>query len=144
MDLKESLGLSRNKLAIALCVPAQGIGQVVKGQRSITVDTAMRLAKFFGTTPQFWLNIQQQYDLEVAKDDQLVVRLYGPRFYLKLNFRRSMRSSASLDVRVLVLLLALFAVNAGAIRRRFCGDSWGYLGQRQFFNRSGDSGNIND
>lgn len=74
-EFMEPLGLSRNKLATALCVPAQRIGQVVKGQRSITVDTAMRLAKFFGTTPQFWLNIQQRYDLEVAKDDQLVVRI---------------------------------------------------------------------
>lgn len=74
-EFMEPLNISRNKLAIALCVPAQRIGQIVKGQRSITVDTAMRLAKFFGTTPHYWLNLQQRYDLEVAKDDNLPARI---------------------------------------------------------------------
>lgn len=74
-EFMEPFGLSRNKLAAALCIPAQRIGQVVKGQRAITVDTAMRLAKFFDTTPQFWLNLQQRYDLEIAKDNQLTLRI---------------------------------------------------------------------
>jgi len=74
-ECMEPLEISRNKLANALCVPAQRIGQIVKGQRSITVDTAMRLAKFFGTTPHYWLNLQQRYDLEIAKDDNLAARI---------------------------------------------------------------------
>jgi len=74
-EFMEPLGLSRNKLAAALCIPAQRIGQIVKAQRSITVDTAMRLAKFFDTTPQFWLNLQQRYDIEMAKDEHLELRI---------------------------------------------------------------------
>jgi addiction module HigA family antidote len=74
-EFMEPLNISRTKLAIALCVPAQRIGQIVKGQRSITIDTAMRLAKFFGTTPQFWLNLQQRYDLEIVRDDDLASRI---------------------------------------------------------------------
>ncbi len=74
-EFLEPFGLSRNRLATVLCVPAQRIGQIVKGKRAITVDTAMRLAKFFGTTSQFWLNLQQHYDLEVAKDNELAARV---------------------------------------------------------------------
>jgi len=65
------LGLSRNRLAIALGVPAQRIGQIVKGKRAITTDTALRLAACFGTTPQLWLNLQTEYDLRRAKRDRL-------------------------------------------------------------------------
>ncbi|WP_432736458.1 HigA family addiction module antitoxin [Maridesulfovibrio sp. FT414] len=74
-EFMEPYELSRNKLAAALCIPAQRIGQIVKGQRAITVDTALRLAKFFETTPQFWLNLQLRYDLEVAKDEKLELRI---------------------------------------------------------------------
>lgn len=71
-EFMEPLGLSRNKLSQALCIPAQRVGQIVKGQRAVTVDTAVRLARFFGTTPEFWLNMQQHYDLETAKDTGLM------------------------------------------------------------------------
>ena len=74
-EFLKPLGLSRNRLATALCIPSQRIGQIVKGRRSITVDTAMRLVRFFGTTPQFWLNLQQRYDLEIAQDDELATRV---------------------------------------------------------------------
>ncbi len=74
-DFMEPLDLSRNKLAAALCIPAQRIGQIVKGNRAITVDTATRLARFFGTTPQFWLTLQQRYDLDVAEDENLALRV---------------------------------------------------------------------
>jgi addiction module HigA family antidote len=69
------LGISQNKLGRELGVPAQRINEIVRGQRSITVDTALRLAKYFGTTPQFWLNLQLHYDLEMAKETHLLERV---------------------------------------------------------------------
>jgi addiction module HigA family antidote len=61
------LGLSANALAKALHVPPNRITAVLNGTRSITADTALRLARFFKTTPQYWLNLQKNYELEVAK-----------------------------------------------------------------------------
>jgi addiction module HigA family antidote len=52
------LGMSVNALAMALRVPATRIGAIVKGERSVTADTALRLARFFGTSPEFWVNLQ--------------------------------------------------------------------------------------
>jgi antitoxin HigA-1 len=69
------LGISQNKLARDLGVPAQRINDIVRQNRSITVDTALRLARYFRTTPQFWLNLQMRYDLEMAKDTKLVERI---------------------------------------------------------------------
>lgn len=60
------LGLSVNGLATALRVPATRLGAVVKGERAVTADTAMRLGRYFGTTAEFWLNLQSQYDLTKA------------------------------------------------------------------------------
>jgi len=60
--------LSMNRLALALRVPATRIGDIVHGRRGITPDTALRLARLFHSTPQFWMNLQTQYDLEVVKD----------------------------------------------------------------------------
>jgi addiction module HigA family antidote len=57
------LGLSVNALAMALRVPATRIGAIVKGERSVTADTALRLARFFGTSPEFWINLQAMHDL---------------------------------------------------------------------------------
>jgi antitoxin HigA-1 len=67
-DFLEPLGMNMNMLANALRVPANRIGQIVAGDRSITAETALRLARFFGTTPEFWLNLQQRYDLDLARD----------------------------------------------------------------------------
>jgi len=61
------LGMSANALAMALRVPATRIGAIVKGERSVTADTALRLARFFGTSPEFWMNLQAMHDLTKAR-----------------------------------------------------------------------------
>ncbi len=61
------LGVNAHALAMALKVPAPRINDIVRERRSITPDTALRLARYFGTTPQFWLNLQASYDLKVAE-----------------------------------------------------------------------------
>jgi len=61
------LGISQNALALKIRVPATRIGEIVTGKRSITPDTALRLARFFGNSPEFWLNLQQMYDLSKAR-----------------------------------------------------------------------------
>lgn len=60
-------GISQRKLAEALHVPANRINQIINGTREITADTALRLAKFFGMEPEFWLNLQIQYNLRIEK-----------------------------------------------------------------------------
>jgi addiction module HigA family antidote len=67
-DLLHEAGLTVNALALALRVPANRIGGIVKGQRGITADTALRLARYFGTSAQMWVNLQARYDLAVAED----------------------------------------------------------------------------
>jgi len=62
------LGLSANQLGLHLQVPAGRISQIVNGQRAVTADTALRLSQYFGTTPEFWVGLQAQYELESAKD----------------------------------------------------------------------------
>jgi antitoxin HigA-1 len=62
------LKLSQNRLAIDIGVDARRINEIVLGKRSVTADTALRLARFFGNSPQFWLGLQTQYDLDVAED----------------------------------------------------------------------------
>ena len=63
------LGLSANALAVALRVPATRIGAIIKGERAVTADTALRLARFFGTSPEFWINLQAMHDLTKAKQE---------------------------------------------------------------------------
>jgi addiction module HigA family antidote len=63
------LGMSVNALAMALRVPATRIGAIVKGERSVTADTALRLARFFGTSPEFWVNLQAMHDLTKTRRD---------------------------------------------------------------------------
>ena len=65
-DLMEPQGLSIKHLARDLRVPVTRISEIVNCRRRITADTALRLARYFGGTPRFWLNLQTQYDLEVA------------------------------------------------------------------------------
>jgi antitoxin HigA-1 len=62
------LGLSQNRLAIGLGVPPRRVNEIVLGKRRVTAETALRLARYFDTTPQFWLGIQADYDLDVASD----------------------------------------------------------------------------
>ena len=66
-DFMKPLGLSINKLALELRVPATRIGEIVHERRRITADTALRLARFFNTNPEFWLNLQTFYDLEISR-----------------------------------------------------------------------------
>jgi antitoxin HigA-1 len=67
-DYLKPLGMSVNRLAISLGVPSTRIGEIVNGRRAVTSDTALRLARFFGTTPEFWMGMQAGYELEIAKD----------------------------------------------------------------------------
>lgn len=63
------LGLSQNKAARAMHVPPRRINEIVLGKRAVTADTALRLARFLGTTPDFWMNLQAHYDLERTRDE---------------------------------------------------------------------------
>ena len=67
-DILHEAGLTVNAVALALRVPANRIGAIVKGQRGITGDTALRLGRYFGTSAQMWMNLQAKYDLAVAED----------------------------------------------------------------------------
>lgn len=66
-DFMKPLGLSVNKLALDLHVPATRIGEIVHGRRRVTAETALRLARYFHTNAEFWLNLQNFYDLEVSR-----------------------------------------------------------------------------
>ena len=66
-DELAEISLTANALAGRLGVPANRITAILKGQRGVTADTALRLARFFGTTPEFWLRLQQTYELRVAE-----------------------------------------------------------------------------
>lgn len=63
------MGLSQNRLAINVGVHARRINEIVLGKRSVTADTALRLARYFGTSPQFWMGLQADYDLDIALDN---------------------------------------------------------------------------
>lgn len=67
-EFLEPMGISQYKLAKNINVPARRINEIVHGKRAITADTALRLAKFFDTSAQFWLNLQSHYDLEIQED----------------------------------------------------------------------------
>lgn len=73
-EFLKSLGVSQYRLATDIRVPPRRINEIVLGKRGITADTALRLGRYFGTSPQFWMNLQARYDLEMQKDligDQL-------------------------------------------------------------------------
>ena len=67
-DFLKGMGITQHKLAVSICVPPRRINEIVHGKRAVTADTALRLAKFFEMSPQFWLGLQTQYDLDVAED----------------------------------------------------------------------------
>lgn len=75
------LGLAANALSLALRVPANRIGAIVKGERAVSADTALRLARYFGTTAQFWLNLQTAHDLSVTEKEagKIIERDVNPR-----------------------------------------------------------------
>lgn len=68
VDFIEGFGITQNKLAVSIGVPPRRINEIVHGKRAITADTALRLGRYFGVSPQFWLNLQTQYELEVVED----------------------------------------------------------------------------
>ena len=67
-EFLEPMGISQYRLAKDISVPPRRINEIVHGKRSITADTALRLGRFFSMSPQFWLNLQMRYDLEVTED----------------------------------------------------------------------------
>ncbi len=67
-EFLKPMGLSQNKLALNIGVPARRINEIVLEKRRITADTALRLARFFGTSSEFWIGLQSQYDLDVTAD----------------------------------------------------------------------------
>ena len=80
-DFLKPLGMSVNKLALDLRVPASRMTEIVNGRRGVTADTALRLARYFNTTPKFWLNLQASYDLAItaASNAREIERTVLPR-----------------------------------------------------------------
>ena len=68
-DFIAGFGITQHKLAVSIGVPPRRINEIVHGKRAITADTALRLGRYFGVDPQFWLNLQTQYDLDVRGHD---------------------------------------------------------------------------
>ena len=64
----EPFGVTQHKLAVAIGVPPRRINEIVHGKRRISADSALRLARYFGTTERFWLNLRSRHDLEVERD----------------------------------------------------------------------------
>jgi addiction module HigA family antidote len=67
-EFLKPLQMSQNRLALDIGVPARRVNEIVLGKRSVSADTALRLARYFATTPQFWLGLQADYDLDVTAD----------------------------------------------------------------------------
>ena len=82
-EFLEPMGISQYRLAKDISVPPRRINEIVHGKRAITADTALRLGRFFNMSPQFWLNLQTRYDLEVT-EDQLDNRLENEVLALKV------------------------------------------------------------
>ncbi len=81
-EFLKPMGISQNRLALNIGVPPRRINEIVLGKRGITADTALRLAKFFGTSAEFWLGLQSQYDLDVTAEElgkrlEQEVRIYA-------------------------------------------------------------------
>jgi antitoxin HigA-1 len=91
-DYMKPLQLSMNHLAMALHVPVTRIAEIVHERRSISADTAIRLARYFKTSPKFWLNLQAAYDLEVVSDRSL------SQIEREVQVRQEARGSSSLGV----------------------------------------------
>ena len=68
-DFIEGLGITQNKLAVSIGVPPRRINEIVHGKRAITADTAVRLARYFGTSEEFWMNLQSSYELRLKRRD---------------------------------------------------------------------------
>ncbi len=69
VEFMEPLEISQNALARAVGVPPRRVNEIVRGKRAVTADTALRLGRYFGTTPEFWINLQTRYDLETRREE---------------------------------------------------------------------------
>lgn len=69
LDFLEPLSVTQHRLAVSIGVPPRRINEIVHGKRRISADTALRLARFFGTSERFWINLQARYDLERERDN---------------------------------------------------------------------------
>jgi addiction module HigA family antidote len=69
-DFIEGFGITQHKLAVSIHVPPRRINEIVHGKRGITADTALRLARYFGTSEEFWMNLQSHYELRLAIREQ--------------------------------------------------------------------------
>lgn len=67
-EFLKPMQLSQNQLALALRIPARRINEIIHGKRRVTADTSLRLARYFHMSPQFWLGLQMDYDLDIAED----------------------------------------------------------------------------
>jgi len=67
-DYLSPKGISQNQLALSMRVPSNRISEIIQGKRAVTAETALRLARAIGTSPDFWLNLQMQYDLRIAEE----------------------------------------------------------------------------
>lgn len=67
-DFIDGFGITQNKLAVSIGVPPRRINEIVQGKRGISADTALRIAKYFGTSAEFWINLQSHYELDRAED----------------------------------------------------------------------------
>ncbi|MBN9611417.1 MAG: addiction module antidote protein, HigA family [Actinobacteria bacterium 69-20] len=77
-DFIEGFGITQNKLAVAIGVPPRRINEIVHGKRGITADTAIRLARYFGTSEEFWMNLQSHYDLRMESRDRTAIEAIQP------------------------------------------------------------------
>lgn len=79
-EFLKPMGLSQNRLALSIGVPARRINEIVLGKRGVTADTALRLGRYFNMAPQFWLGLQMDYELDVAEDklSEILVREVRP------------------------------------------------------------------
>lgn len=68
-EFLKPMNLSQNQIALAIRVPARRINEIIHGNRRVTADTALRLARYFNMSPRFWLGLQMDYDLDVAEDE---------------------------------------------------------------------------
>ena len=92
-EFMRPLGLSANALAHALDVPVTRISEIVRGRRGVTADTALRLGRLLGTTAEFWLGLQSEFDLRIARRD------FGRAISVAVSPLRSVRASDALEVR---------------------------------------------
>lgn len=77
-DFIKGFEITQNRLAVAIGVPPRRINEIVHGKRRITADTALRLARYFGTSPEFWLNLQSHYDLRIERRNLAAIEAIEP------------------------------------------------------------------